>query len=43
MGGDGNWAGGIVLILLGLAIMGRLLHGDVGASSLVAWAKKMGG
>ncbi len=41
-GGGGNWAGGIVLILLGLAILGRLLHGGAGSSSLVTWAQRKG-
>jgi hypothetical protein len=38
----GSWAGGVVLILLGLAILGRLLHGGAGGSSLVLWAQRMG-
>lgn len=42
MGGGGNWAGGVVMILLGLAILGRLLHGGVGNSSLVKWAQQKG-
>jgi hypothetical protein len=39
---DSNWAGGVVMILLGLAILGRLFHGKVGHSSLVEWAQKKG-
>jgi hypothetical protein len=38
----GNWAGGLIMILLGVAIMGRLLHGGAGNSSLVLWAQKKG-
>jgi hypothetical protein len=40
--GGGNWAGGLIMILLGVAIMGRLLHGGAGNSSLVLWAQKKG-
>jgi hypothetical protein len=42
MGGGGNWAGGVVMILLGLAILGRLLHGGAGSSSLIATVRGWG-
>jgi hypothetical protein len=42
MGGGGNWAGGVILILLGLAILGRLLHGGAGSSGLIATARRLG-
>jgi hypothetical protein len=38
----GNWAGGLLLILLGLAILGRLLHGGAGSSSLIKTVRRFG-
>jgi len=29
MGGGGNWAGGTLLILLGVAIIARTIHGTL--------------